>query len=193
MVSVWKREVQNKYPKESNIGAKLALEFSSKAKKLDRQTPTSSLVIFVEKFWHRCLLVLKNAISTIFWRLFTPLAGRLNGQITYTLQVSHDQVTALLKNGLREEAFSSYSSNSVCSDSYGDWSHLLASSFDGKMDMLTLEIFQDYLLKKITPWDYVLQFPDRITIRHTGRKRLLTSSYRPETSANFVIQAGNVC
>ena len=46
--------------------AKLALEFLPKAQNLDQPTPTSPLVIFLEKIWHSCLLTLKNAISTIF-------------------------------------------------------------------------------------------------------------------------------
>ena len=72
----WKWQMyEQERPKRSRptFGAKLALEFLPKAQKLDWPTPTpphppsSSLVIFVKKIWHSCLLV-TNAISPIFWR-----------------------------------------------------------------------------------------------------------------------------
>ncbi len=49
------------------LGQNLPLSFIPRHKNQIDQHLTSSLVIFVEKIWHSCLLVLKNAIITLIF------------------------------------------------------------------------------------------------------------------------------
>ncbi len=83
------------------------------------------------------------------------------------------------KTGFLENAFCSHRSDSFFSDSYGYWNHPLASSFNDKKDMLTVDIFQDWTSKNTISWAYVNsgRFPTILPVTIQEKKHVVIFNF----------------